>query len=189
MFGSEHKTSWRGPRRQRSPRVVEQTQQACALRRGPLWRRRWWRRRRWRLRRRRLGLGHGRGRLLVQVQEATQGSHRLHRSSAQLPREELRASKVSERARPHGARCASLAQRHPSQDVVPKSTHQVEASNGRGSRALGRGGQFRRGATHAPTKSLLVPSLPECHVHQRGSLPAARSLLLLTLSANSQRQQ
>lgn len=53
-------------------------------------------------------------------QEAEEGAHGFHGSSASDPREEFRAAEISERAGQDGARGQAATDRHPSEDVVPE---------------------------------------------------------------------
>lgn len=53
-------------------------------------------------------------------QEAEEGAHGFHGSSASDPREEFRAAEISERAGQDGARGQVATDRHPSEDVVPE---------------------------------------------------------------------
>jgi len=55
-----------------------------------------------------------------QDQEDAQGAHGVHRSSTEHARAELRATEISQRAGPHGARFQTEPERHAGQNLVPE---------------------------------------------------------------------
>ncbi|KAJ1523742.1 hypothetical protein ONE63_001575 [Megalurothrips usitatus] len=94
------------------------------------------------------------------LQEAAQGADGLHRPPAADAREELREAEVPERAGPHGAGRQAVPHRHPGQDLVPEPQDQVEAADGGGAGAAGRGRQLRGAAEPVPGLRQLPAQLP-----------------------------